>query len=99
MNRGVFSLASLATVSPLVGFMGTIFSIFASIRGVAGDRRTVAMAMVHDLSQSLAPTALGLVISVLAFVAYRYFSDRLELLDAEMKNASLELLNQLSRLT
>jgi biopolymer transport protein ExbB/TolQ len=54
--------------------------------------------MASYLSESLAPTALGLFVGVLAFCFYRYLLARLENFDIEMKNGSLQLMDVLARL-
>ena len=54
--------------------------------------------MLKHLSDSMVPTALGLVVGVLAFCSYKYLLARLEYFDFEMKNASLQLINDLARL-
>ena len=43
------------------------------------------------------PTGLGLLVGLIAFWSYEYLAGQLRALDQEMENASLELLNQLSR--
>jgi len=52
-------------------------------------------AIMHGPSQSLIPTALGLLVALLAFVGRKYFLGRVADFDAEMEIASLQLLNQL----
>jgi biopolymer transport protein ExbB/TolQ len=49
------------------------------------------------LSESMWPTALGLLVGLIALWSYEYLAGELSALDREMRNASLELLNQLSR--
>jgi biopolymer transport protein ExbB/TolQ len=48
------------------------------------------------LAESLVPTELGLLIAMLAYCGYKYFSAKLEECDVEMQNASLQLLNDLA---
>jgi len=55
-------------------------------------------AMAKSLSESLAPTALGLVIAVLAFCFYRYLLARLEDFDIEINTISLQLIDELAHL-
>jgi len=49
------------------------------------------------LSESLWPTAFGLLVGLISLWCYRYLTGRLSTIDLEMENASLDLLNQLSR--
>lgn len=50
-----------------------------------------------SISDALAPTALGIWIAVLAWWIYHHFREQLEMLDAEMNAASLNLPNECSR--
>ena len=43
------------------------------------------------------PTGLGLLVGLVSLWCYRYLTGRLSTIDLEMENASLDLLNQLSR--
>ena len=97
MKRELNSLASIAVTAPFVGFLGTVIVIFGSFRGIGSEKRAVLIWFATALPESLAPTALGLVVAVLAFCFYRYLSARLENFDIEMRNASLELVDELGR--
>ena len=48
------------------------------------------------LAQGIMPMAAGLAISLFAFVSHRILANRADAFDIEMKNASLELANDLS---
>jgi len=98
MKRGLNSLASIAATAPLVGLFGTVLGVFGSFRGLGTERSTLLRFYAKSLSESLAPTALGLVVGVLAFCFYRYLVTRLENFDIEMKNGSLQLMDELARL-
>jgi len=96
MKRGLSSLASVAATAPLIGFFGTVLGAFGSFSGGATEKGSFMRVMAGSLSESLAPTALGLVVAVLAFCFYRYFLARLEDFDIEMKNVSFQLIDELS---
>jgi hypothetical protein len=49
------------------------------------------------LSESLWPTAFGLLVGLISLWCYRHLTGRLSTIDLEMESASLDLLNQLSR--
>lgn len=97
MKRGLNSLASIAVTAPLVGVVGTVIVFVSSFRGIGSERSSGLIWFFRALPDSLAPTALGLVVAVLAFCFYRYLSARLENFDIEMKNASLELVDELAK--
>jgi biopolymer transport protein ExbB/TolQ len=98
MKRGLNSLASVAATAPLVGFFGTVLGALGSFKGLGTEKSSLMSWMARDLSESLAPTALGLFVGVLAFCLYRYLLARLENFDIEMKNGSLQLMDELARL-
>jgi hypothetical protein len=97
MKQGLTALATIASVAPFVGFFGTVFGIVNSFRGVDGSKSWIMAAVTELLSESIWPTALGLLVGLISLWFYKYLSGRLETLDREMDNASLELVNQLSR--
>jgi len=98
MKRGLNGLASIAATAPLVGFFGTVFGAIGSFKGLGTERSTGLISIAKDLSESLVPTVLGLLVGVLAFSCYRYLVGRLENFDIEMKNASLEVIDELALL-
>jgi biopolymer transport protein ExbB/biopolymer transport protein TolQ len=97
MKRGIDSVATIAATAPLLGFLGTTVGILTGMKGTAGDPDDIRRAILADLSEALVPAVLGLFVALLALSLYRYLSARLEGVDIEMQNASLELLNRLSR--
>lgn len=54
-------------------------------------------ALAKRLSEAMWPTALGLLVGLIALWSYEYLAGQLSAIDQEMEHASLELLNQLSR--
>ena len=96
MKQGLTGLATVAAIAPWLGLFGTLGGIFNSFRGVGGNKTSIMAAMASDLSDSLVPTAIGLLVGLSSLLCYRYLASRLEISDREMEGASLELVNQLS---
>jgi hypothetical protein len=94
----VYGLATIASLAPWVGLFGTVLGIFNSFGGIDGEKTALMAAFAERLSRSLWPTAFGLAVGLISLWFYRYLSGRLHAFDLEMENASLDLLNQLSRL-
>ncbi len=67
---------------------------FPPFDGQAGYIRWVIF---ENLSISLWPTAFGLLVGVVSLWFYRYLLGRLDTINLEMENATLDLRNQLSR--
>ena len=97
MNQGLSILATNACIAPLIGLFGTLLGIVNSFAGCGSEKWTCLAAVVNGLSRSIWPTALGLLIGFISLWSYRYLTGQLESIDREMSNASLGLLNQLTR--
>ena len=97
MRAGVYGLATIASLAPWVGLFGTILGMANSFPGYDGPRLSIRPIIFENLSQSLWPTAFGLAVGLMSLWFYRYLTGRLRTFDLEMENASIDLLNQLSR--
>ena len=97
MNQGLSILASNACIAPWIGLLGTVWGIVDSFRGCGGEASACLAATTAALSRSIWPTALGLLVGLISLWFYRHLSGQLESIDREMSNASLGLLNQLTR--
>ncbi len=97
LKGGLYSLATIASLAPWVGIFGTILGIVNSFQGVTGEKTAIMAAFAKRLSESLWPMAFGLLVGLVSLWFYLYLSTKLRTIDLEMENASLDLLNQLSR--
>jgi biopolymer transport protein ExbB/TolQ len=78
--------------------LGTIIGIVHSFQGVDGEKSQIMTGVTWYLSESLMPTAIGLLLAILAYGFHMYLTNRLAIIDIEMKAASLNLANALVRL-
>jgi len=97
MKQGLCGLATITALAPWLGLFGTVLGIANSLRGTTGPRWMIAATICKVLSESMLPTAFGLLVGIVALWCYRYLETGLQTLDHEMEGASLELMNQLSR--
>jgi len=96
MVRGLNSLATVSSVAPFIGLFSTLIGIVNSFDAPMPGERWAAFALfTKNLSESLMPTALGLVVALLAFCCYKHLLAQVDNFDREMENASLQLLNEL----
>jgi biopolymer transport protein ExbB/TolQ len=96
MKRGLDELATIASTAPLLGLLGTVAGIAAAFKGCGAQRSFCLAATASGLSEALVSTALGLFVAVPARWFYDYFSARLETLDIETANTSIELVSHLT---
>ena len=95
--KGLNSLATIASTAPWIGVLATVMGIPSAFVGCAGEAWTCRAAVVIRLSISIWPTALSVIVALAALCFYKYLRAKVETFDSEMHNASLGLLNDLSR--
>ena len=98
MKRGLDSLATIASTALWIGVFGTLLGINNSFQGLGTSYAAAFTAVTKRLSESLAPTVLGLIVALAALCFYKYLLAVLETFDEEMESASLQLVNDLGRL-
>jgi biopolymer transport protein ExbB/TolQ len=96
MKRGLGVLATVASTAPFVGLLGTVIGIVDWGFPGCGAPRAFCMAMTAaGISEALLSTAVGLLVAVPALWSFNYFTSRLETLDLETANSSMELTSYL----
>ncbi len=96
MKHGLSSLATIASVAPWFGVIGTILGVYNSFPGVDGSKESIFALMTDRLSQAAVSTAFGLAVALTALCFYKYLLARMETFDREMEAASIQLINSLS---
>jgi hypothetical protein len=97
MKQGLYSLATIACVAPWIGLFGNVLGIVNSFQGLGTSKAAGMAAVTKRLSESMWPTAFGLMVGVVALWFYRFLEERLLTFEQEMESASLDLVNQLGR--
>ena len=78
LERYLNALATIASVAPLLGLMGTVIGmieIFGSQGGATGGNPAQ---LAHGISVALYNTAFGLIIAIPALIFWRYFRGRVD---------------------
>jgi biopolymer transport protein ExbB/TolQ len=87
-------LAVTGNVAVLAGLLGTIIGMIRSFASVANaDQATKAQELSRGISEALNCTAFGLLVSILAIVAYGYFQMRVQKAENEVIESSMTVLN------
>ncbi len=97
LERGMTLLATIATVAPLLGLLGTVLGM-VKIFGVI-DAGTAGIANPQQLSagiaEALLTTVFGLVVAVPAYVAYNLLQRKLDKLVLDIEQAGVIIANNL----
>jgi biopolymer transport protein TolQ len=97
IGHGLNWLAIIATVSPLLGLLGTVLGVMNSFIGVAETGSANISAVAPGVAEALITTVAGLVVAIPAAMAYNYFASRLQLIMSELEGFSSEFIGTLAR--
>jgi biopolymer transport protein TolQ len=97
LSHGLQWLAIVATVSPLLGLLGTVLGIMNSFIGVAAAGSANISAVAPGIAEALITTVAGLVVAIPAAIAYNYYAGKLQLFMSELEGFSSEFIGTLAR--
>ncbi|MCZ7566748.1 MAG: protein TolQ [Burkholderiales bacterium] len=90
-------LASVGSVSPYVGLLGTVWGIMQSFRGLASVAQATLAAVAPGIAEALVATAMGLFAAIPAVVAYNRYSHDIDRLANRFESFMEEFSNILQR--
>ncbi len=94
LRRNLRILNGVATVSPLLGLLGTVLGMIHAFNAVAtADALGRPELLAKGISQALLTTAAGLTVAIPALLAYLYFVGRCERLLAEIDTLAQEVIS------
>ena len=95
LERFVNSVGTIASISPLLGLLGTVTGIIAAFNAVMlggmGDPRMLA----GGISEALLCTAAGLTVAIPAYIAHRYLRGKVERIVVEMEKIAVNFADSL----
>lgn len=97
MERYLSPLGTIASITPLIGLLGTVvgmIEVFAVIVGASGVERTADLA--GGISQALVTTAAGLGVAIPALMFHRYFQRRVEEITVRMEEQAGQVVEYLA---
>jgi biopolymer transport protein ExbB len=93
LNKYLTVLATIASIAPLIGLLGTVTGMVKAFGVIAVQGVGDPNALAGGISEALITTVAGLVVAIPTLVAHNYFSKRITRFVMEMENTSLELLD------
>jgi biopolymer transport protein ExbB/TolQ len=88
-------LATVASIAPFVGLLGTVVGVIRSFHDIAGAAGGGPEVVAAGISEALIATALGLFVAIPATMAYNFFVHRLQKMGREMDVAVYRLVDKL----
>ena len=90
-------LASVGSVSPYIGLLGTVWGIMNAFRGLANVQQATLAAVAPGIAEALIATAIGLFAAIPAVVAYNRFTHDIDRLASRFESFVEEFSNILQR--
>ena len=98
LEKGLWILATVANVAPLVGFLGTVSGMISSFDALAEVGLGNPQAVAGGISEALITTATGLTIALPVQAAYNYFNNKVSTFALDMETSSSMLLETFSEI-
>jgi biopolymer transport protein TolQ len=90
-------LASVGSVSPYVGLLGTVWGIMNAFRGLSNVQQATLAAVAPGIAEALIATAIGLFAAIPAVVAYNRYTHDIDRLAIRFESFVEEFTNILQR--
>jgi biopolymer transport protein ExbB len=76
VRRGLSLLATVGSIAPFVGLLGTVVGIIAAFQGIAKEGSGGLGAVSAGIAEALIETAFGLLVAIPAVLAFNYLNGR-----------------------
>ena len=97
LERHVSILATISGVAPMIGFLGTVIGMIISIFEIANSGGSIDIKTLADgLYTAMTTTVGGLVVGIIAYVAYNHLVVRTDKIVHKMEANSVEFLDHLN---
>ena len=93
LRRGFGVLASVGSVAPFVGLLGTVVGIITAFQGLSSDGGGGLSSVAGGISEALVATAVGLMVAIPSVVAFNLFNGRVEGFQIDMNDVASELID------
>ena len=90
-------LATIGSVSPLLGLLGTVLGIMDAFIGIASKGSGNIAAVAPGVAEALITTVAGLATAIPAMMAYNYFVHRVRVFAGELEGFGNELIGTMAR--
>ncbi|MEK7380758.1 MAG: MotA/TolQ/ExbB proton channel family protein [Gemmatimonadota bacterium] len=90
-------LASIGTVGPLMGLLGTVLGVMQAFFGIAAKGSGNIAAVAPGVAQALITTVAGLAVAIPSVMAYNYFATRVARFEGDLEGFGAALIGWMAR--
>ena len=96
LEKGLTSLAALANIAPVIGFLGTVLCLISTLNFIQESQGVVKFQdIATGIWQALSVTAFGIIVGLFTTLLYNYFIARIKRLALDMERVASDILDVL----
>jgi len=95
LERFLNTLGTIASISPLLGLLGTVIGMIKVFNAITSSGVGNAAPLAGGISQALITTAAGLSVAIIALMFHRYFRGRVDELVVKMEEEAIKMVDVL----
>ena len=95
LERFLDILGTIASISPLLGLLGTVVGMIAVFATITTHGVGDPGALAGGMSQAMVTTAAGLSVAIVSLIFYRYFRRRIDTIVVEMESEAIKMVDVL----
>jgi len=95
LQFGQVLLATVGSIAPFVGLLGTVWGIYHALTGIAGAGQISIDKVAGPVGEALIMTAAGLAVAIPAVLAYNVYGRRIGRIEADLEGFARDLLDLL----
>ena len=99
LSRNLVILSTIASISVLIGLMGTVLGMIRAFAALAQAGAPDALALATGISEALINTAFGIGGSLLAIISYNFFSTQIDSFTYKIDEAGFSLVQSFAAAT
>lgn len=98
LEKGLVVLATVSTVAPLLGFLGTVIGMIQAFQAIELAGEVEATTVAGGIKVALITTASGLAIAIPVSIAHNYFVSRIDRLVIDMEESAQRTIDHLHQM-
>lgn len=95
LDRFIGTVGTIASLSPLMGLLGTVFGMIRTFNAITTSGIGNPASLAGGIAEALITTAAGLTVAIPALLAYKYLRGRVQTLVVQMEKEAIKLVEAL----
>lgn len=95
LRRGMNLLATVGSIAPFVGLLGTVVGIIAAFQGIGATGSGGIAAVSTGIAEALVETAFGLIVAIPAVMLFNYLNARVAGIELALSRSLGELMDEM----